>query len=117
MQLDSPAVREAVQALARHVLPASGIALLLLLCTVWGVWRLVQRYGVYRETSRFAPLAYLVAYLALGFGLIIGAAAVFAGTALATALWAVRRLGAGDRRQCGAEPGAEKHFQTRPPVA
>ena len=78
MQLDSPAVRDAVQALASHALAAFGIALLLLLCTVWGVWRLVQRYGVYRETSRFAPLAYLVAYLALGFGLIIGAAALFA---------------------------------------
>ena len=78
MPLDSPAVREAVQALARHVLPASGIALLLLLGTVWGVGRLVQRYGVYRETSRFAPQAYLVVYLALGFGLITGAAALFA---------------------------------------
>ena len=78
MELDSPAVREAVQALARHALPAFGIALLLLLCAVWGLWQLVQRYGVRRETSRFAPLTYLVAYLALGFGLIIGAASLFA---------------------------------------
>lgn len=78
MQLDSPAVREAVQALARHVLPASGIALLLLLGTVWGMGRLVQRYGIYRKTSRFGPLVYLFVYVALGFGLIIGAAALFA---------------------------------------
>ncbi|CDS53514.1 Phosphatidylglycerophosphatase B [Polaromonas sp. CG9_12] len=78
MELDSPAVREAVQALARQALPAFGIALALLLCAVWGLWRLVQHYGVHRDTSRFSPLAYLVAYLALGFGLIIGAAALFA---------------------------------------
>ena len=78
MQLDSPAVREAVQSLASHALPAFGIGLLLLLCTVWGLGRLVQRYGVYRATSRFAPLTYLVAHLALGFGLIVGAAALFA---------------------------------------
>ena len=78
MELDSPALREAVQALARHALPAFGIGLVLLLCVVWGLWRAVQRYGVHRETSRFAPLTYLVAYLALGFGLIIGAASLFA---------------------------------------
>jgi undecaprenyl-diphosphatase len=78
MELDSPAVREAVQTLASHALSAFGIALLLLLCTVWGLWRLIHRYGVHRDTSRFPPLAYLLAYLALGFGLIIGAASVFA---------------------------------------
>ncbi len=78
MELDSPAVRHAVQALASHALPAFGVALLLLMCTVWGLWRLEQRYGVYRTSSRFASLAYLVAYLTLGFGLITGAAALFA---------------------------------------
>ena len=78
MELDSPAVRNAVQSLASHALPAFGVALLLLLCTVWGLWWLGQRYGVYRASSRFASLVHLVAYLLLGFGLITGAAALFA---------------------------------------
>ena len=91
MELDSPAVRDAAQSLARHALPAFGVALLLLLCAVWALWRLVQHYGVYRETSRFPPLAYLVAYLALGFGLITGAAALFA--ELAENLGNGRKLG------------------------
>lgn len=78
MELDSPALLNAVQALARHALSAFGVALLLLLCAVWGLWRLGQRYGVYRTGSRLGSLAQLVAYLLLGFGLITGAAALFA---------------------------------------
>lgn len=78
MELDSPALRNAVQSLASHALPAFGVALLGLLAAVWGLWRLALRYGVHRETSRFAPLTYLLAYLALGFALITGAAALFA---------------------------------------
>ena len=78
MELDSPAVRDAAQSLASHALPAFGIALMTLIAAVCAVSRLVQRYGVHRETSRFTPLAYLVGYLALGFGIIISAAALFA---------------------------------------
>ena len=78
MELDSPTVQHAVQSLASHALPAFGVALVLLLCAVWSLWRLAQRYGVHRATSRLPPLAYLVAYLALGFGLIAGAASLFA---------------------------------------
>lgn len=78
MQLDSPTVREAVQTLARHVLPASGIALLLLLCTAWGVWRLVQRYGIYRESSRFCAADISGGLPGAGFRLTVGAAALFA---------------------------------------
>ena len=78
MELDSPALRNAVQSLASHALPAFGLALLTLLALACAAWWLVQRYGLRRETSRFTPLAYLVGYLALGFGLIIGAAALFA---------------------------------------
>ncbi|MEC5212871.1 membrane-associated phospholipid phosphatase [Polaromonas sp. CG_9.5] len=78
MELDSPAARHAVYWLATQALHAFGVALLLVVLTVCVSWRLVQRYGIYRETSRFAPQAYLVVYLALGFGLIIGAAALFA---------------------------------------
>lgn len=78
MELDSPAVLNAVRSLALHALPAFGAALIAVMATVCGLWWLFLRYGVHRETSRFAPLAYLVAYLALGFGLIIGAASLFA---------------------------------------
>ena len=78
MELDSPALRNAVQSLASHALPAFGLALLTLLALACAAWWLVQRYGLRPETSRFTPLAYLVGYLVLGFGLIIGAAALFA---------------------------------------
>ncbi|CAM3542063.1 phosphatase PAP2 family protein [Polaromonas hydrogenivorans] len=78
MELDSSALRHAVQSLASHALPAFGVALVVLIAAVCGLWWLGLRYGVHRETSRFAPLAYLLAYLALGFALIIGAAALFA---------------------------------------
>lgn len=78
MELDSPAVLNAVQSLALHALPAFGVALLAVIAAVCGLWWLGLRYGVHRETSRFAPLAYLLGYLALGFALIIGAASLFA---------------------------------------
>ena len=78
MDLDSPAVLNAVQSLARHALPAFGVALLAVLAVVCGLWGLGLRYGVHRSTSRFAPLTYLLGYLALGFALIIGAASLFA---------------------------------------
>jgi len=38
----------------------------------------LRRYAVPRETSRLPPLAFLVLHLALGFGVLVGAAAVFA---------------------------------------
>lgn len=78
MELDSPALRHAVQSLASHALPAFGVALMVLIAAVCGLWWLGLRYGVRSETSRFAPLAWLLAYLALGFALITGAAALFA---------------------------------------
>lgn len=78
MELDSPAVRHAVDWLATRALPAFGVALLLLVLSICAAWRLVQRYGVHRETSRFAPQGFLVVYMLLGFGLITSAAALFA---------------------------------------
>ncbi|MDB5885049.1 MAG: phosphoesterase, PA-phosphatase related protein, partial [Polaromonas sp.] len=78
MTLDSPALRNAVQSLASQALPAFGLALVALVALVCLLWWLVQRYGVHRETSRLAPIAYLLGYLALGFALIIGAATLFA---------------------------------------
>lgn len=78
MELDSPAVLNAVQSLALHALPAFGVALAAVIAAVCGLWVLGLRYGVHQDTSRFAPLAYLLGYLALGFALIIGAASLFA---------------------------------------
>jgi len=78
MKPDSSAVTAAVQALGAHALLAFGVALLLVLAGVGLLWQLAQRYGLRREESRWPPLAYLAAYLALGFGIIAGAAALFA---------------------------------------
>lgn len=78
MKPDSFAVTAAVQALGAHALPAFGVALLLVLAGVAALWHLAQRYGLRRDESRWPPLAYLTAYLALGFGIIAGAAALFA---------------------------------------
>lgn len=78
LQADSPAITDAVQALARHALPAFGMALLMVLAGVAALWWLLQRYGVHREASRYPPLVYLVGHLLMGFVLIAGAAAMFA---------------------------------------
>ncbi|MDB5930103.1 MAG: phosphoesterase, PA-phosphatase related protein [Polaromonas sp.] len=78
MELDLPAVQSAVQSLARHAVPAFGVALAGVVAAVCGLWWLALRYGVHRETSRFTAPAYLLGYVALGFGLILGAAALFA---------------------------------------
>lgn len=78
MELDSPALRNAVQSLASHALPAFGLALMAVIAKVCGLGWLVQHHGMHRASSRFPPQAYLLAYLALGFGLVIGAAALFA---------------------------------------
>ena len=78
LQADSPALSEAVQALARHALPAFVAALLLVLAGVAALWWLLQRYGVHREASRYPPLVYLAGHLLLGFALISGGAALFA---------------------------------------
>ena len=78
MAPDSPAVTAVVQALGAHALLAFGVALLLVLTGVAALWHLAQRYGFRRDESRWPPLAYLAAYLALGFGIIAGAAALFA---------------------------------------
>ena len=78
MAPDSPAVTEVVQALGAHALLAFGVALLLVLTGVAVLWQLAQRYGLRRKESRWPPLAYLAAYLVLGFGVIAIAAALFA---------------------------------------
>lgn len=78
LQADSPAIRDAVQTLAQYAVPAFVMALLLVLAGVAALWWLLQRYGAYREASRYPPLVYLVGHLLLGFALISGGAALFA---------------------------------------
>lgn len=78
LQADSPAVTDAVKALATHALPAFAMTLLLVLAGVAALWWLLQRYGVHREASRLPPLVYLLGHLLLGFALISGGAALFA---------------------------------------
>ena len=78
MAPDSPAVTAVIQALGAHALLAFGVALTLVLTGVAILWHLAQRYGLRSKESRWPPLAYLVAYLAVGFGVIASAAALFA---------------------------------------
>ena len=113
MELDSPALLNAVQSLALHALPAFGAALLAVIAGVCGLWWLGLRYGIRRDTSRFAPLAYLLGYLALGFALIIGAASLFA--EIAENLGDGRKLGEldllfSDTIRSTLAPGAFKVF-------
>ena len=113
MELVSPAVLNAVRSLALHALPAFGVALLAVIAAVCGLWWLGMRYGVRRDTSRFAPLAYLLGYLALGFALIIGAASLFA--EIAENLGDGRKLGEldllfSDTIRSTLAPGAFKVF-------
>ena len=78
MTPDSPALTALVQALGNHALWVFGTALLATVLVVALLWQLAQRYGLRPKESRWPPLAYLVAYLALGFGIIASAATLFA---------------------------------------
>ena len=113
MELDSPALRNAVQSLGSQALPAFGLVLAAALAGVCAVWWLVQRYGARRETSRFTPLISLLGLLALGFGLIIGAAVLFA--EIAEQLGDGRQLGEldqlfSDTVQATLSPGVFRAF-------
>lgn len=87
-------IEDTVRSLATHAVPLyfGLLAAVLLLSAL--VWWLLQRYGVHRDTSRFSPGVYVAGHLALGFGLIVGAAAVFA--ELAEALGDGEKAGALD---------------------
>ncbi|MDO9404365.1 MAG: phosphatase PAP2 family protein [Polaromonas sp.] len=78
MTPDITALTGQVQWLATHALPLFGVALLLVLAGVAALWRLAERYGLRRQESRWPPMVYLVGYLLLGFGVIAGAAELFA---------------------------------------
>lgn len=94
MELDAPALRDAVESLARHALPAFGLALLAVVAAALALGWLLERHGRRREGSRFTPLAWLLGRLALGFALIIGAGLLFA--EIAENLGDGRELGALD---------------------
>ena len=89
---------DAALALARtagaHALAVFGLLLVLLLVAVLILWRAHWRWGVPRETSRLPPTAFLLLRLAIGFGLVVGAAALFG--ELAEGLGAHRAMGAID---------------------
>ena len=113
MELDSPALRNAVQSLANQALPAFGLVLAAALAGICAIWWLVQRYGAGHETSRFTPLTSLLGRLALGFGLIIGAAVLFA--EIAEQLGNGRQLGEldqlfSDTVQATLSPGVFRAF-------
>jgi len=94
MELDSPAVRDAVQSLAHHALPAFGLGLAAVVAMACLLGALLRRHGRRPEGSRFTPLAWLAGWLALGFAVVVGAALVFA--EIAENLADGRQLGALD---------------------
>jgi membrane-associated phospholipid phosphatase len=54
------------------------ISLLLLVAGVIAAWWSLRRWGVHRETSRLPPVAFSLLWLVAGFGLLVGAGAIFA---------------------------------------
>ena len=54
------------------------IALLLLVALLVATWWSLRRWGVRRETSRLPPVAFSLLWLGAGFGLLVGAGAIFA---------------------------------------
>lgn len=67
-----------VEALGTHALQLYGGLLILLLMSATAAWWLARRYTVPSDTSRLPPGAYLLIRLALGFVVVVSAAAIFA---------------------------------------
>ena len=67
-----------VESIGLHALPVYLTALLALLLGLAGLWWLARRYTVPTDTSTLPPSAYLLIRLALGFAVVVGAAAIFA---------------------------------------
>ena len=77
-----------------HALGVFGVLLALLLVAVLLLWRAHWRWGAPHATSRLPAAAFLLLRLFIGFGLVVGAAAIFA--ELAEGLGAHRAMGAVD---------------------
>jgi membrane-associated phospholipid phosphatase len=78
MPLDAAALTEWVEWLGAHALPLYGAILIALLVSATVAWWLARRYTTPSDTSRLPPGAYLLIRLALGFAIVVGAAAIFA---------------------------------------
>lgn len=105
------------EALARmlgaHALPLFLALLLLVLAAAGAAWWALRRYGLPRENGRLPPVAFLLLHMALGFALIVGAAAAFA--EIAEELGDGERLGHldqvfSDAVRAGITPAAERAF-------
>jgi membrane-associated phospholipid phosphatase len=78
MQPDDAALTAWVETLGAHALQLYGVLLVALLGCAAGLWALARRYTVPTDTSTLPPGAYLLIRLALGFAIVVGAAAIFA---------------------------------------
>jgi membrane-associated phospholipid phosphatase len=78
MPSDAAALTAWVETLGAHAFQLYGATLLLLLLSAAAAWWLARRYTVPTDTSRLHPGAYLLIRLAIGFAIVIGAAALFA---------------------------------------
>ena len=75
---EGPSPEALVRTLGTQALPLFFALLLALLLVATVLWWLARRYAVPRETDYLPPSAYLLIRLALGFAVVVGAAAVFA---------------------------------------
>ena len=87
-----------------HPLAWFVVLLLALLGAVGALWWLLRRYARPLEDSRWPPAAWLLLHFALGFALLVGAAALFA--EIAEAIGAEHRLGRLDQAFSAAIRGS-----------
>lgn len=92
MPVDDASAITLLETLGAQALPLFWLLLGAMLCFAALAWRLDRRYLIPRETSRLPPGWYFLLRMAIGFALIVAAAAVFAELAevLDNAHWASR---------------------------
>lgn len=81
----------AASALGTHALAVFFGALVVVLLAAGALWWLLHRHAIPRQTSRLPAAAFLLLWLAIGFAVIVGGAALFA--ELAAALHADEKMG------------------------
>jgi membrane-associated phospholipid phosphatase len=82
---DDLALIHLADALGTHALPGFFVVLALLLASVTGLWKLLDRVGMPHEQGHMPQLAFLALHVGLGFLLVLSAASLFA--SLAEQLW------------------------------